>query len=71
MYVFLAAAILAAAWFNGTQSAFLTSMYSRRDDKYSMASAGYLVAVLTVCLVLDIYKKPDDILKSIEQQAIN
>lgn len=66
---FLAAALLAAAWFNGTGSAFMTSMYSRRDDKYRMASAGYLAAVLTVCLDTEKQKRPEDILKSVEEQV--
>ena len=66
--VFLTACAIAEAWYNGTETAFVTSIYGSRDDRWRMTSVGYLMSALAVCVDI----KPDtsaaDVAKEIERQ---
>ncbi len=62
------AAVLAAAWYNGTQFAFLQAINADRPDPLRSASAGFFAAMLTVGLVLGGDESPKALLSQIKEQ---
>lgn len=47
---FLCAVALAEAWYNDCDHAFVVTVHNNRDDRTSMAAAGYLASFIAVCL---------------------
>ncbi len=63
---YMTAALLAEAWYNQTDFAFLLTIYSDRDDPLRLAAAGYLAAFLA--LGLDTKKPPAELLQEMKEQ---
>ena len=65
---FMTAVMLATAWYNESDFAYLTSVYNDRDDPVKMTSVGFMASGLTFGLDIKKHSTPKEMLEEIRSQ---